>query len=105
MHNVATWFSPKVKLITNLMKREMESEYPETMKWSIQMLFMHDGKWRQICRIDNYPHENQNVPHIHKGGRVIPVDIRFDQAEEAVRNAGEAILRERYKVNIRGESL
>src|SRR3989338_6186060 len=59
------FYSEKIRLVKALMKRESPQEYPEPMKWALQMLYFDGEEWGEICRIDNYLHERQNGRHIH----------------------------------------
>lgn len=58
-------YSEDVRLVKNLMKREYHDEYPELLKWALQMLYFDGEKWIEVCRIDNYAHEGQMGSHIH----------------------------------------
>ena len=41
------------------------TETPEGVKFSVVYLLFLDG-WRDIARIDNYPHEGKTATHIHR---------------------------------------
>jgi hypothetical protein len=90
----------KVKLIKTLMKRKSPDEYPELMKWKIQIIYFDDNEWVEICRIDNYLHENKIGSHIHFDGLVKTVELSFEEADKAIRPIAEKILREKHKEDI-----
>ncbi|MBI4453013.1 hypothetical protein HY636_00040 [Candidatus Woesearchaeota archaeon] len=52
------FYGENIRLVKTLMKRESPEEYPELMKWALQMLYFDGEQWIEICRIDNY-----NVGH------------------------------------------
>src|SRR3989344_7681315 len=58
----------KIRLITKIFKRESLEEFPEPMKWSLQMIYFCGVEWIQVCRIDNYPHQGVHGAHIHSYG-------------------------------------
>ncbi|MDO8643273.1 MAG: hypothetical protein Q7R76_06895 [Candidatus Woesearchaeota archaeon] len=91
-------YSEKVRLIKTLMKRESLEEYTELLKWKLQTLYLHEGVWMEICRIDNYPHENQQGSHIHQHGKkeVIRVSLSFEEAEERIEEITKRILQEKF---------
>lgn len=89
-----------IRIVRTLMKRESGEEFPEKMKWSVQMLYFHANKWMEICRIDNYPHENQTGSHIHYHGReeVRRVSLSYEEADKAIKDIGARILKERFNM-------
>jgi len=63
--NLNEFYSENVRLVKTLMKRESPKEHPELLKWALQMLYFNGDNWIEVCRIDNYMHENQKGSHIH----------------------------------------
>jgi len=90
--------SENVRLVKTLMKRETPEEFPEIMKWALQMLYFHENEWIEICRIDNYHHENQDGSHIHmyKRDEVKRIKMDFKEAEKAIKEISERILKEKF---------
>lgn len=39
------FYSEKIRLVKALMKRESPQEYPEPMKWALQMLYFDGEEW------------------------------------------------------------
>lgn len=97
-NNLSEFYSENVKLVKTLMKRESEKEYPELMKWKLQMLYFNENEWVEICRIDNYPHENQHGSHIHvyNKNEVKRIKITFENAEREIKKISAIILREKF---------
>ena len=91
-------YGEDVKLIKTLMKRESIEEFPEQLKWALQMLYFTGARWVEICRIDNYPHGNHQGSHIHIGGRVKYWDCTFGEAEERIKEISKKILQEQFRV-------
>jgi hypothetical protein len=91
-----------VRIEKTVMKRESPEEFPEIIKWKIQMLYFDGSKWVQVCRIDNYPHEGLTGSHIHTYGneRVRREELSFRDAYELVKDIGARMLRDRlgYKL-------
>ncbi len=85
-----------VRLKKKLMRRDAPEEFPEQLKWSLQLLYLDGGRWRQVCRIDNYPHEGQAGSHIHTGERIERLKLSFEEAEKMIEHKGSRILKERY---------
>ncbi|MBD3313838.1 hypothetical protein GF345_05330 [Candidatus Woesearchaeota archaeon] len=69
----------------------------DVLKWSVSYLF-YTGKWECIARIDNYPHDRKQLPHIHRyrQDKVEFRDLTFNEAEEVLISIGNRI-RERIK--------
>lgn len=90
----------RIRIVRTLMKRESEEEFPELMKWSLQMLYFDGNEWREICRIDNYAHENHAGSHIHYYGKeeVKRVSLHYKDADKAIKDIGARILKERFNV-------
>ena len=102
---LSEFYGERVRLVKTLMKREAEEEFPEVLKWALQMLYFHGDGWLEICRIDNYPHENQQGSHIHHYGKeeVRKVRMDFRDAEKAIKNISARILKERFNETVRFE--
>ena len=96
------FYSEDVRLVKNVMKRESPDEYPELLKWALQMLYFDGNKWVDICRIDNYLHENQIGAHIHfyKKEEVKRIEISFQEADKIIKEISQRILREEFKRDI-----
>lgn len=94
-----------VRLVKTLMKREAPDEYPELMKWSIQMLYFNGAEWIEICRIDNYLHEGRVGSHIHSYGKDIVewISLDFNEAKELIKEKGARIIRDIFKEEVRFE--
>ncbi|MBI5881316.1 hypothetical protein HZB90_04255 [archaeon] len=92
------FLSEHVRLEKTLMKRESPDEFPELMKWKIQMLYFDGENWVRICRIDNYPHEGQHGSHIHTYGneQVRRTEANFQDAYGLVKDIGARILQEKF---------
>jgi len=89
------FYGEKVRLVKTLMKRESPGEYPELLKWKLQTLYLNGEKWIEICRIDNYLHENRQGSHIHQYGKkqIIRIPLSFEEAKERIT---KRILQERF---------
>ena len=96
------FYSENVRLVKTLMKRESVDEYPELLKWKLQMLYFDGNDWMEICRIDNYPHEGEVGVHIHayKKEKVERIELTFEEADRAIKEISGKILKERFKENI-----
>jgi len=94
------FLSETVRLEKKLKKREKEDEFPELLKWSIQLLYFDGSSWMQICRIDNHLHEGKIGVHVHKCGvnDVKPIAADFQEAQDKVLEIGKRILKERFGV-------
>ena len=97
------FYSEKVRLVKTLMKRESPEEYPELLKWALQMLYFDGNDWVEICRIDNYPHETQTGSHIHayKKEEVKRVELTFEEADKMIKEISGRILKEKFNEDIR----
>jgi hypothetical protein len=87
-----------VKIESSVIKRTSPDEFPERAKWKIQMLYLHEGRWIGICRIDNYLHEGQTGSYIHTYGNetVKRHEVDFNNAYKLALIIGARILRERF---------
>ncbi len=95
-------YGENVRLVKNLWKRENEKEYPESLKWAIQMLYFDGTEWIQICRIDNYLHEGVTGSHIHiyKKKEVLRETLSFQEADKIIKKISAVILIEHFQLNI-----
>lgn len=96
------FYSEDVRLVKNVMKRESPDEYPDLLKWALQMLYFDGNKWVDICRIDNYLHEGQVGSHIHfyKEEEVKRIDLSFRDADKTIKEISKRILQERFNKDI-----
>ena len=103
MDGLNEFYGEKVRLVKTLMKRESPREYPELMKWALQMLYFDGSDWVEICRIDNYLHGNQKGSHVHvyRKERVKRIEIGFQEADRLIKEISERILRDRFREDIR----
>ena len=97
------FYSENVRLVKTLMKRESANEYPELLKWKLQMLFFDGKEWVEICRIDNYLHECQTGGHIHIYGKedVERVEMTFQEADKIIKEISARILKEKFNEDIK----
>jgi len=96
------FYGENVRLVKTLMKRESPEEHPELMKWALQMLYFNGKDWIEICRIDNYPHEQENGSHIHfyKKDEVKRLELDFQEANKLIKEISQKILREKFNENV-----
>ncbi|MFH1510391.1 MAG: hypothetical protein ABIF10_01765 [Candidatus Woesearchaeota archaeon] len=96
--NLNEFYSGKVRLVKTLMKREHASEYPELLKWCLQMLYFDGSHWIEICRIDNYPHKKHIGSHVHYFGKddAKRQHLSFTEAEAEIKRVSARILLERF---------
>lgn len=99
------FYNEKVRLVKTLMKREFSGEYPEPLKWALQMLYFNCEELVEICRIDNYPHEKQIGSHVHVYGRdkVKKVKLTFPEADEVIKEISARILKDVFDEEINFE--
>ena len=92
------FYSENVRLVKTLMKRESANEYPELLKWKLQMLYFDGKEWAEVCRIDNYPHESQKGSHIHVYGKedVKRAEMTFQEADKIIKEISARILKEKF---------
>src|SRR3989338_911062 len=96
------FYSEKIRLVKALMKRESPQEYPEPMKWALQMLYFDGEEWVEICRIDNYLHERHNGSHInfYKKSRVKRAEVSFQDADRLIKQISARILKDEFMEQI-----
>jgi len=72
------------------------------MKWKLQMLYLYNNDWVEVCRIDNYPHENKVQSHIHtyRMKEVKWVGMTFEEADITIREIGPRIINQEFKEDI-----
>ncbi|MFH0700823.1 MAG: DUF6516 family protein [Candidatus Woesearchaeota archaeon] len=99
------FYDEKVRLVKTLMKRESSKEYPEPLKWALQMLYFNCEEWIEICRIDNYPHEGKTGSHVHVYGReeIKKVKLTFLEADEVIKEISVRILKDVFNEEIKFE--
>jgi tricorn protease-like protein len=87
-----------VRIDRTLMKRESEEEFPELMKWAVQLSYWTGDEWVQICRADNFLHEGQIGSHIHtyNQDRVKWIEVSYTEADKIVKETSTRILREKF---------
>lgn len=76
-----------VRLIKRLYKVQPDADFPSGLKFAYQYLLLKEGKWLEVCRIDNYRHGRSRVgTHIHKQGneKVEFIDMSFVEAREYI---------------------
>jgi Na+-transporting NADH:ubiquinone oxidoreductase subunit NqrA len=83
----------RVRIEKTLMKRDFLDEFPEVLKWKLQMLYFDGDSWVQICRIDNYPHEGLVGSHIHIGRTIRRANLAFPEAYDKIIEIGRRLLR------------
>jgi hypothetical protein len=88
-----------IRLIKRLRKRESEQEFPEPMKWALQLVYFDGSRWVEICRIDNYPHCGKIGAHVHEYGKksARPKALDFNEAEREIKIIGARILMEKFQ--------
>lgn len=91
-------WGPNVRLQRRVWKREFPEEYPERIKWALQVSCLEYGQWKHVCRMDNYPHEGPVGPHFHGIDQksVKKMDITFEEAQEQIMREAKRILKERF---------
>lgn len=96
------FYSEDVRLVKNLMKREAVDEYPELLKWALQMLYFDGNEWIDICRIDNYLHEGQIGTHIHvyRKEQVERKMLSFQEADTLIKEISKKLLKEKFNKDI-----
>jgi hypothetical protein len=87
-----------LKLVSLLMRRSFEQEYPALFKWSHQVIYQYGADWIKLCRIDNYPHKGHALPHVHEYGKdgVRYCKLSYDEAEDEIKRLAYRILRDRF---------
>lgn len=82
------------RLIKRLYKVQADAEFPLGLKFAYQYLLLKEGKWLEVCRVDNYRHDRHKTgTHIHKHGRQF-IEFRemsFKEVEPAIIELGERI--------------
>lgn len=96
------FYSEDVRLVKNVMKREAPEEYPELLKWALQMLYFDGNEWIEICRIDNYLHDGHIAVHIHfyKKEEVKRAELSLRDADKEIKIISRRILRDIFKKDI-----
>jgi hypothetical protein len=93
----------KIRIIKKLMKRESAVEFPELLKWAVQLLYFDGHDWIEICRIDNYLHDNHLGAHIHQYGsiRVSRFDSDYYDALDSIKVISAKIIKKYFNDNIK----
>lgn len=96
--NLNIYYGENVRLVKDLAKREKNDDFPEQMKWAVQLLYFDGIEWIQICRIDNFPHEGKSGSHIHqyKKEETLSKSLSFQEAEDEIKKIGKRIILEQY---------
>jgi|SRR3989338_2449857 len=96
------FYAENVRLVKNLWKRENDREYPESLKWALQMLYFDGKEWIQICRIDNYLHEGEIGSHVHLYNKkeVRRELLSFQEADKLIKKISATILIEKFNQQI-----
>ncbi|MBS3119267.1 hypothetical protein J4475_00415 [Candidatus Woesearchaeota archaeon] len=84
------------RLIKRLYKVRKETSFPDGLKFAYQYLVFRNNEWIEVCRIDNYKHDKNEIgTHIHKHGRkkVVFKELSFEEAEEYTMRLGEELRR------------
>jgi len=103
--HLSKFYGSNVRIVENLMKMASIEEYPEPMKWSVQMLYFDGENWTEICRIDNYLHGGLIGSHIHSYGKenVEWVSLNFNEAKKIVKEKGARIVKDIFHEELRFE--
>ncbi len=81
-----------VRLVKRLYKVQANADFPLGLKFAYQHLLLKEGKWLEVCRIDNYRHDKHRAgTHIHKQGNeeVEFIDMGFVEAREHMLDLGK----------------
>lgn len=83
------------KLIKRLWKIEKSDHFPEGLEFAYQVIYLKDGRWIQVVRIDNQMHENKPGTHVHILSReqVIWEHIQIDDVEEKIIEISQSIIK------------
>ena len=83
------------RLIKRLWKIDKTSDFPDGLEFAYQFLYMKEGRWIQVVRIDNQLHEGQPGAHIHilNRDKVEWEQLTFEEAENRILELGERIIR------------
>ena len=75
------------------------NENAERCTFALVYLVFADG-WKELVRIDNYPHDGTIRVHIHRCGeeRVEYREMSIDEAEETLLRIGKRIREERHGI-------
>lgn len=98
LDNMEIMYQTNLRLLKTLLKRQYFEEYPEPFKWKVQTLYLHADNWIEICRIDNYLHENIVGSHVHLYGKknVKRLKINFMEAERVIIELSKKIINENF---------
>ena len=76
----------KTRIILVVEKIKKSEQYPDGLRFAASYLYISDNAWKQIVRIDNFPHQGKQGTHIHQCNKddVKFEDIPLEKAEETV---------------------
>ena len=82
------------RLIKKLWKVDKSGDFPDGLEFAYQFLYLKD-EWIQIARIDNQLHEGKPGVHIHilKREKVKWEELSFEEAEKAIIELGERVIK------------
>ncbi|HLC47185.1 MAG TPA: hypothetical protein VJI75_05660 [Candidatus Nanoarchaeia archaeon] len=91
--SVEYFVSERVRIVKTLNENE------EGCTFALVYLVFADG-WKELARIDNYPHDGTKRAHIHRCGeeRVEYREMSIDEAEETLLRIGKRIKEEKYGI-------
>ena len=83
------------RLVRKLWKVTADEEFPNEEEFVLQLLYLKDGKWIRVVRIDNKMHEGKSGVHIHilKRDKVLWQEMSFEEADKRIIEIGEGVIR------------
>lgn len=83
------------RLVKRLWKVDKNDDFPDGLEFAYQFLYLKEGEWIQVARIDNQLHEGKVGVHIHilKREKVEWEYLTFEQAEERILELGESVIK------------
>ena len=62
------------------------------------MLYFDGKDWLEICRIDNYAHENKAESHIHSYQKkeIKKIKLSLEEAEKMIKEVSEKVLKDKF---------
>jgi hypothetical protein len=67
--DIDEFIDARARAIRKIQKGEKPGEPKEL--WKVQIVYEYEGVCAEICRADNYPHDNDQGAHIHLGKKVV----------------------------------
>ena len=106
VNNLSIFYGENIRLIKNISKREGPEEFPELIKWALQLTYFKENEWIEICRIDNHFHEGIQGTHIHKYKEKMALrkELTLQDAEKEILRISKSILLEEFKENLEYEA-